>query len=191
MPCLYLQVLAHNKKAAESSTKINLKGILVGNGVTGQGSIPEDVGAKMDVEFFFGHGLFNNSLHGAIVDACGDFKTPSQRCEELQGTMHEQLGDVNVYDIYWPCKHGGMEGGYSPATQLDAASAGMGMRGAKLALAQQARAQGSKGGLREGGPVACIDASAAALYLNHPVVQKARPAQNPILVRLGLCGVHS
>jgi hypothetical protein len=32
-----------------------------------------------DVEFFFGHGLYNSSLHDAIVKECGDYKTPSDK----------------------------------------------------------------------------------------------------------------
>lgn len=63
VPTLALQVLKHNdlydaSKAANlvpDAPKINLKGILVGNGVTGEGSIPEDVALGGDVEFFFGH----------------------------------------------------------------------------------------------------------------------------------------
>lgn len=45
VPTLALQILEHNKgkAAAGLATKINLKGILVGNGVTGSDSIPEDV----------------------------------------------------------------------------------------------------------------------------------------------------
>ena len=62
VPTLALQVLKHNDAVTDEAAKINLKGILVGNGVTGEGSIPDDVDAKNDVEFFFGHGLYNSSL---------------------------------------------------------------------------------------------------------------------------------
>jgi hypothetical protein len=78
VPTLALQVIKHNEaieKAADTSTSVvNLKGIMVGNGVTGSGSIPDDVSLSNDVELFFGHALFNKSLHTAIVSACGDYK---------------------------------------------------------------------------------------------------------------------
>ena len=99
VPTFALQVLEHNK-LAQVEAKINLQGILVGNGVTGGGSIPSDVTFHNDVEFFFGHALYNASLHTAIVAACGDYKTVSSTCQALMGEMHEQIGHINVYDIY-------------------------------------------------------------------------------------------
>ena len=74
-----LQVLAHNDRlaaaaaaAANTTTttttvtvngtvnqSINLEGILVGNGVTGQGSMPHDVSLRLGVEFLYGHGLWS------------------------------------------------------------------------------------------------------------------------------------
>merc|ERR1711908_25628 len=95
--------MGHNEQAEDEADQINLKGILVGNGVTGEGSIPGDVSLGGDVEFFFGHGLYNSSLHSAIVAACGDYKTTSAKCSGLIGEMHDQIGHINVYDIYGPC----------------------------------------------------------------------------------------
>jgi hypothetical protein len=102
VPTLALQVLEHNEQAEDQSQQINLKGILVGNGVTGEGSIPGDVSLGGDVEFFFGHGLYNSSLHSAIVAACGDYKTTSAKCSGLIGEMHDQIGHINVCEWRWP-----------------------------------------------------------------------------------------
>lgn len=80
VPTLALQVLAHNEaieNGERAGDKVNIKGIMVGNGVTGEGSIPDEVDLENDVELFFGHALFNKTLHTAIQAACGDYKSPS------------------------------------------------------------------------------------------------------------------
>ena len=46
---LALQVLEHNNAVQDTEQRINLKGILVGNGVTGDGSIPSDIDLHNDV----------------------------------------------------------------------------------------------------------------------------------------------
>ena len=96
VPTLALQILEHNEAKTDAADKVNLKGILVGNGVTGEGSIPDDVGMKQDTEFFFGHALYNATLHDAIVSACGDYKTISTECDNLIGEMHDTIGKINV-----------------------------------------------------------------------------------------------
>jgi carboxypeptidase C (cathepsin A) len=157
VPTFALQVLEHNERAQAEADKINLQGILVGNGVTGDGSIPSDVAQANDVEFFFGHALYNSSLHTAIVAACGDFKTPTNACQGLIGEMHQQIGHINVYNIYGPC------------------IMAMDKNGNKVEqnLALRAPLQDGREWVGEGGPDGCIDASAAKLYLDSPVVRKA------------------
>ena len=96
---LALQVLAHNNKSTDAAS-IPLKGILVGNGVTGHDSIPEDVSKRLNVEFLFGHGLFSSLQHDAIVKACGDYKTsPNQPCDDAISAAHQSIGNVNVYNV--------------------------------------------------------------------------------------------
>jgi len=165
VPTLALQVLEHNdqhdtRKAANlipDAPKINLKGILVGNGVTGEGSIPEDVGLGNDVEFFFGHGLYNSSLHDAIVKECGDYKSPSDKCEGLIDQMHTDLGHINVYDIYTPCIMD-MEKDQQNRLPSDHRAP---------FSAERAERFGTSG------PDGCIDAGAAKKYLDVPAVRKA------------------
>ena len=59
VPMLALQILAHNKENAltGAGAQMNLKGILVGNGVTGAGSIPGDVSEKLVGETQFAERL--------------------------------------------------------------------------------------------------------------------------------------
>eukprot|EP00037_Helgoeca_nana_P001857 m.29993 g.29993 ORF g.29993 m.29993 type:complete len:490 (+) comp12178_c0_seq1:7913-9382(+) len=163
VPTLALQVIKHNEaieKAADTSTSVvNLKGIMVGNGVTGSGSIPDDVSLSNDVELFFGHALFNKSLHTAIVSACGDYKNIGDDCSSLMSLMHDVLGEINVYNIYGPCVMSMDENGKKVSTTHRAP-----VTGARKTLWDKSQL---------GGPDGCIDAGAATLYLDHPEVRKA------------------
>jgi len=159
VPMLALEIIKHNKAAdrgAVSAGKMNLQGILVGNGVTGQGSIPGPVGEKLSVDFYYGHGLFSAALYGEIQTACGDFAKTSGKCGSLLDTMHATIGHVNVYDLYAPCimdiEDADKNGQRAPAT------------GRSLARVLD-------NGL--GGPDGCIDAGAATKYLNTDAVQAA------------------
>jgi len=161
VPTLALQVIEHNKEIEAgrdaAGTKINIQGILVGNGVTGGGSIPDDVSLSNDVELYFGHALFNKTLHTSIVSACGDYKSISQACERLLDEMHDTIGNINVYNIYGPCVMAMDEG--KSHTSL------------RAPLSPTRQRLWDRAGLT--GPDGCIDAGAATLYLDHPEVRKA------------------
>ena len=168
VPMLALQVLAHNDRqravglgnTSEAASAIPLKGILVGNGVTGQGSIPDAVGRQLGVEFLFGHGLFSSVQMEAITKACGADWAGGDACDAAISDAHATIGNVNVYDIYAPCvtAMGGANEGAAPLpthlrAPLDVATASL--------LG------------RLGGPDGCINAGAATLYLDNAEVQKA------------------
>jgi serine carboxypeptidase-like clade 1 len=157
VPMLALQVIAHNNKTTTDAA-IPLQGILVGNGVTGQGSIPHDVAKRLDVEFLFGHGLFSSLQHDTILKACGDYKTePNQPCDAAISAAHDSIGNVNVYNIYSKCVMAMDDDGTIPPTHWRAPP--------------DATLRDLVG--RVGGPDGCINAKAAAIYLDHPDVQAA------------------
>jgi len=99
-------------------------------------------------------------------DCSGDYKSPSQKCEGLIGTMHDDLGHINVYDIYTPC-----------IMDME--------KGDEQQLAVDYRAPFSDDRAKRfgsGGPDGCIDAGAAKKYLDVVAVRKALhvdvPAKN-------------
>jgi serine carboxypeptidase-like clade 1 len=162
VPMLALQILEHNKKAElDGKSTINLKGILVGNGVTGAGSIPGDVSEKLHTDFYYGHGLFSATLYAKIQASCGDYKTPSKDCQNDLDEMHQVIGHVNVYDLYMPCIMAMDERGVN---QQDSS-----MIRAESTSPSLQRAMAN----RLGGPDGCIDAGAATKYLDNAIVQKA------------------
>lgn len=178
VPMLARVILENNARVSAGTApaaveRVNIKGILVGNGVTGEGSIPSDVGAKLRAEFYFGHGLVSAKLYAEIQQACGDFKSPSAACEAKQGEMHDTIGNVNVYDIYSPCimdmysqeKNSGTGG------SSDDGSSGSTRLTHNLRAPLDAGLAPMAG--RLGGPDGCIDAGAASAWLNHPAVKKA------------------
>jgi len=167
VPMLALQILAHNKENAltGAGAHMNLKGILVGNGVTGAGSIPGDVSEKLGVDFYFGHGLFGSDLYDQIQQTCSDFKTPSNKCESLLDQMHETIGHVNVYDLYSPC----IMSMYTEEAQKQQQTTKRWVERAPASSRSLQRALDAG----VGGPDGCIDAGAATVYLDNPIVQNA------------------
>jgi len=147
VPTLALQILAYNNKT--STNKIPLKGIAVGNGVTGQntGSPSE----RLKVDYLWGHGLFADNIYQEINANCGDFSKPNATCTAALNTMSAQVGNVNIYDIYDDCVSSGLNAWRTAPDLID------------MALA--------KG--RVGGPVACLDGGAAQAYLDQDVVRQA------------------
>lgn len=100
-------------------------------------------------------GLYNSSLHDAIVEECGNYKSPSDKCQGLIDQMHTDLGHINVYDIYTPCI-------------MD-----MEKNQEQIQLHSDYRAPfSSERAERFGatGPDGCIDAGAAKKYLDTPAV---------------------
>lgn len=157
VPTLALQVLQHNEEV-EADARMPLKGILVGNGVTGRDAIPEDVAQTLDVEFLFGHGLFSSVVHDQIVTACGDFKNTSTACDNAVGLAQDEIGNINVYNIYGPCIMD-MDEKANEVAHLRAPATGIMAKG--------------RLGAGSGGPNGCIDAGAATKYLDHPAVKEA------------------
>jgi hypothetical protein len=153
VPTLAYAVLAAN---AAGGPPINLQGILVGNGCTGnaQGSCSAQ-GTSIAVDFLFGHGLYSQALHAQIVAACPDPNNPSGACMALLQEMSNEIGDVNVYGIYSPCISG--NGDVAP----------------EESRARRIPRRVIDGFLNKGGPDACIDGIYAGRLLNNDTVRAA------------------
>lgn len=79
---------------------INLKGIMVGNGVTW-----EKYDGDSFIEFAYNHGLYGPNLHNELV--AGNCKESSSiHCSELELEVYLGLGNINFYDIYRRCYAG-------------------------------------------------------------------------------------
>jgi serine carboxypeptidase-like clade 1 len=96
VPTLAARVVQGN--AAGEST-INFKGIMVGNGCTGN-----DVGIcggsdsqLIEKNFLSWHGLVSLKLSAELDAACGNYANPDATCSSLLAQMSDAIGDVNIY----------------------------------------------------------------------------------------------
>ncbi|CAO2818972.1 unnamed protein product [Amaranthus hypochondriacus] len=81
---------------------INLKGYLVGNGVT-----DETFDGNALVPFAHGMGLISDDLYQAAATACaGNYYNPtSEGCDALISKVDQDVDGLNIYDILEPCYH--------------------------------------------------------------------------------------
>lgn len=173
VPTLAWQVLQHNQ--AGQNPFVNLKGFMVGNGCTGNaiGSC-SDAGTQIRVEFLFGHGLYSKDLHSAIMKEC-DFSNPSSTCNSLLTQMGDQVGDVNIYDIYGDCISG---------TKGLNRTAGIKSLYRKVPGIKHPELRRSLSRFSQlvGGPDECIDGIDAEAYLNNDAVRQAIHVANSSVV---------
>ena len=100
IPYLALRIDEFNQKSSE---KINLKGFMIGNGVT---NWKYDVTPAF-VKMSYSHGLISNSLHQKLEKLNCDFadvgsKPLSPECNEAFIAFRESVAQVYPYDIYRP-----------------------------------------------------------------------------------------
>lgn len=98
IPTLANKIIDHN---ASSSKKINLIGILVGNGVT---DWKYDCDAAF-VDLAYSHGLYSSELREKFISKCGPkpYKLSTVECKVLYEDITKQIGQFNFYDIYQFC----------------------------------------------------------------------------------------
>lgn len=108
------------------ASQLNLKGLALGNACWGGNeTLVACVGPsedRIDVDLFYGKGLFSPKLHAQIQTTCdfpteyttGDDTDPSgvaghsslsRECKKLLTEMHRQVGPHDVYNIYNNCEN--------------------------------------------------------------------------------------
>lgn len=50
---------------------------------------------KISSDFYYGHGLYSQSLREEIVKECGEFNRLSARCVQQLAVMEKQIGDFD------------------------------------------------------------------------------------------------
>ncbi|CAI0559702.1 unnamed protein product [Linum tenue] len=102
---VYVPTLANEvAKGIDAGVKpvINLKGYMVGNGVT-----DEAFDGNALVPFAHGMGLISDDLYQETTRECnGNFYNPLERsCEEKLQEVDREVDGLNIYDILEPCYH--------------------------------------------------------------------------------------
>eukprot|EP01138_Halocafeteria_seosinensis_P009874 gb/GECG01010085.1/.p1 GENE.gb/GECG01010085.1/~~gb/GECG01010085.1/.p1 ORF type:complete len:483 (+),score=47.09 gb/GECG01010085.1/:1-1449(+) len=103
IPTLAYQI--HQAQTSDSQVKLNLKGIMVGNGCTGT-----EVGAcsltqllPIHVEYLYRMGLFSSRLHAEIGQECKNFTID---CIEKLVDMVFEVGPIDIYNVLGKCING-------------------------------------------------------------------------------------
>jgi len=168
VPMLVEQIMIHNEA---KDSNINLVGFLVGNGCTGNSvGACSYAGTQIRVDFLYGHGLYSPTLRADIESSC-DWDNPSPTCLGYLDDMSDQVGDVNIYDIYTDCVSGDNNKNKNhhnsssirkiPPLKNDAVRKALG---------------------KIGGPDECIDGISAEAYLNDDSVRQAIHVVNSTIV---------
>lgn len=158
VPTLAKAVVQGN--AAGGGVHINLKGIAVGNGclgnAAGQCAFDNGVELNTNVPYFAGHGLISSDTYKQFQAACPvgtDPATLPPACSALINQAHNEVGNINIYNIVGPCIDGSAPGRVEAST---------GKRVYKRAPVP----------VREGGPIECIDETIAQ-YIGTPTFAAA------------------
>lgn len=104
VPTLAQQIVEGNNVPA---TYINLKGILVGNGVT---DAAFDTNAFLP--FVYGHSFISDGLYDDIYTACGGldiYNATGALCNELLQNASSDVSALNIYNVYMDCYMGNNE----------------------------------------------------------------------------------
>jgi len=117
-----LAYLVHSKNSNSPNVTLNLKGILVGNGVTNEAY---DEFSYLTQAYW--KGLYSPHLHDELV-ANGCMTNVSAKCAELRLEMSNQIGNVDIYNLIERCYSGpasyhplqSLEGSTPPCVDADA-----------------------------------------------------------------------
>jgi len=136
---------------------MNFKGVLVGNGVT-PGS--PDRSQIQELEFYYGHGMYDDASQAAVVSAC-TADPGGNNCENAfnNAISKFQASPINWYNVIGEC---------TSQRPIQARQIG-----SKLLREAFERKLVVKGGRRVGIIPPCIDAYSALTYLNAPATQSA------------------
>jgi len=98
VPILVSNILDWNKQQTYDNFKINIKGMIVGNGVTDWNVDTEPA----LIDFAFNHSLYSYELRQEFQDNCYVTRD-KEKCSKVKDKIMEVIDNVNIYDIYRKC----------------------------------------------------------------------------------------
>lgn len=81
---------------ADSTSIINLKGIMIGNGI-----MNEDTDDKGFSDYLWSHALISDETYKKLTRQCVNGNT-SKYCNDLEEELGEEIGNIDFYNIYGP-----------------------------------------------------------------------------------------
>lgn len=104
---IYIPMMMDQISQNPLKADINLVGAAIGNGCWGNTvgtcafSSPE--AQQISAEFYFGHGMYSQTLRAEIDKTCGDFSRLSPACLASLNKMNTEAGNFDIYNIYDEC----------------------------------------------------------------------------------------
>lgn len=96
---IYIPMLIDEIDRDSLSAKLNFVGAAIGNGCWGNSvgtcafSSPE--AQQISASFYFGHGMYSQSLRESMLEACGDFAHLTPKCLAQLAEMEQQIGQFD------------------------------------------------------------------------------------------------
>ncbi|KAM0062081.1 putative carboxypeptidase D [Helianthus debilis subsp. tardiflorus] len=90
-------VITKKNMKAHSSSIINLKGIMIGNGI-----MNEDTDNKGFNDYLWSHALISDEIYTKLSQNCSSNAVNSDYCNNLEEQLGEDIGDIDFYNIYGP-----------------------------------------------------------------------------------------
>jgi Carboxypeptidase C (cathepsin A) len=147
-------------KNNNGGTKINLKGIMVGNGLIGFSNTP-----RFAVDYYYGHHLISTTLYNSFQKNCLN-NSSSITCKAILTSIDAMLYGINPYNIYGYC--------YPPYTMTEQGDQeGAAQSGYKFAKWFTYDPQTGESILADGSGVPCVYTTGLTGYLNRNDVKQA------------------
>ncbi|KAK9060363.1 hypothetical protein SSX86_021067 [Deinandra increscens subsp. villosa] len=89
-------VITKKNMDGHSASIINLKGIMIGNGI-----MNEDTDDKGFNDYLWSHALISDEIYRKLTQNCSNANT-SEYCNNLEEELGEEIGDIDFYNIYGP-----------------------------------------------------------------------------------------
>ncbi|KAJ0493903.1 putative carboxypeptidase D [Helianthus annuus] len=90
-------VITKKNMKGHSSSIINLKGIMIGNGI-----MNEDTDNKGFNDYLWSHALISDEIYTKLSQNCSSNAVNSDYCNSLEEELGEDIGDIDFYNIYGP-----------------------------------------------------------------------------------------
>ncbi|CAE7531246.1 SCPL27 [Symbiodinium microadriaticum] len=104
---IYIPMLMDQISKDSLKASLNLVGSAIGNGcwgnTVGTCAFSSTEAQQISAEFYYGHGMYSQTLHAEISKSCGDFSDYSPTCLAALSKMNTEIGNFDIYNIYDEC----------------------------------------------------------------------------------------
>ncbi|CAK9172923.1 unnamed protein product [Ilex paraguariensis] len=88
-------IIIKKNMEGDSATKIQLKGIMIGNGI-----MNDDTDLKGSNDYLWSHALISDETYQGLVEHCKNYSSP--KCDDYQDRVEKECGKIDFSNIYGP-----------------------------------------------------------------------------------------